>query len=158
MTANPLPAAGPPASQGRAADAPRAWRWLLAAWLAALAATLGALFIGEVMGQAPCNLCWFQRIFMFPLAVILGLAAFRGDFGIARYALPLAALGWLIALYHSLLYLGIVPAEVQPCGAGPSCSGEGMTIAGVIPLPLVSLAAFTTIAGLLSLSNRSTDP
>lgn len=144
--------------QGPLTNGTRSWQYLLAAWLVALVATLAALFIGEVMGQAPCNLCWFQRIFMFPLAVILGLAAFRGDAGIARYALPLAALGWLVALYHSLLYLGIVPAEVQPCGAGPSCSGEGMTIAGAIPLPLVSLAAFTAIAGLLSLSNRRTIP
>ena len=153
-----FPPAGQVADRPPRTDGARAWQYLLAAWLVALVATLGALFIGEVMGQAPCNLCWFQRIFMFPLAVILGLAAFRGDTGIARYALPLAALGWLVALYHSLLYLGIVPAEVQPCGAGPSCSGEGMTIAGSVPLPLVSLAAFTAIAGLLSLSNRRIIP
>lgn len=133
----------------------RAWRRLLAAWLVAMGATLGALFVGEVMGQAPCNLCWFQRIFMFPLAVVLGLAAFRGDLGIVRYAMALAALGWLIALYHNLLYFEIIPAEVQPCGAGPSCSGEAMSVADV-PLPLLSLAAFTAIAGLLPASVRRT--
>ncbi len=134
------------------------WVWLFSAWLVALAATLGALFIGEVMGQAPCNLCWFQRVFMFPLAVILGIAAFAGDLRVGRYALPLAILGWLIALYHSLLYLKLIPSPIQPCGAGPSCSGEGMTILGGIPLPLISLAAFTSIAALITLSHRRSDP
>ncbi|WP_288254060.1 disulfide bond formation protein B [uncultured Hydrogenophaga sp.] len=60
---------------------PRAahWAWLFAAWGVALAATLGALFIGEIMGMTPCLLCWYQRIFMFPLAIVLGIAAFAND-------------------------------------------------------------------------------
>jgi disulfide bond formation protein DsbB len=63
---------------------------LTAAFLIALAATLGALFIGEVLGQMPCTLCWYQRIAMFPLVPILGLSLWRGD-GMARtYGLPLA--------------------------------------------------------------------
>lgn len=53
--------------------------WLLLAWMIAVAATLIALFVGEILGQAPCNLCWFQRVFMFPLPIILGIAAFRAD-------------------------------------------------------------------------------
>ncbi len=52
------------------------WIWMMAAWGTALVSTLGALFIGEVMGMTPCVLCWWQRIFMFPLALILGMAAF----------------------------------------------------------------------------------
>jgi len=55
---------------------------LLAAWIVALLSTLGALFIGEVMGQAPCNLCWFQRSFMFPLAVMLAVACYISDTGV----------------------------------------------------------------------------
>ena len=66
---------------------------LTAAFLIALAATLGALFIGEVLGQTPCTLCWYQRIAMFPLVPILGLSLWRGD-GMARlYGLPLALAG-----------------------------------------------------------------
>ena len=53
------------------------WNLLLLTWLVALVSTLSALFIGEVMGQAPCVLCWFQRAFMFPLAVILAIASYR---------------------------------------------------------------------------------
>lgn len=130
------------------------WARLFAAWLVALAATAGALFIGEVMGQAPCNLCWYQRVFMFPLAVILAVATFREDAGVWRYAGPVAALGWLVAAFHSLLYAGIIPEAIKPCAAtGPSCSGADMTVLS-LPLPYLSLAAFTAIAVLLIPASR----
>lgn len=134
---------------------PHAWKWLFAAWIVALAATAGALFIGEVMGQVPCHLCWYQRVFMFPLAVILGIATFREDGGIWRYALPVAVIGWLVAAFHSLLFAGIVPEAIKPCGEGPSCSGADMAIVG-LPLPYLSLAAFTVIAVLLIPVSRRT--
>ena len=130
-----------------------AWPALFAAWLAALAASLGAIFIGEVMGQPPCVLCWFQRAFMFPLAIMLAIAAFRSDRHVVPYGLALAAGGWLVALYHLLLYAGFIPAPIVPCDGGPSCSGESMRIAGV-PLPLLSLAAFSAIFGLLLMFQR----
>lgn len=135
-------------------DAPN-WAPLFFAWVIALAAALGALFIGEVMGQAPCNLCWFQRAFMFPLAVLLAIAAFRGDAGIWRYALPLAVIGGAIAAFHALLYAGVIPEAIQPCGQGPSCASADMTILGV-PLPYLSLAAFAGIAVLLLPIRRRT--
>lgn len=128
--------------------------FLLAAWLVALSATLGALFIGEVMGQAPCNLCWFQRAFMFPLALLLMVACLSGDFGVWRYALPLAGIGWLVALYHLLLFSGVIPEEIKPCGAGPSCSSADTVIFSWVPIPALSLAAFTAIIGLLDLVRR----
>lgn len=124
---------------------------LQAAWVVALAATLGALFVGEVMGQAPCVLCWYQRIAMFPLAILLGIAAFRGDRGVRVYALPLAVPGLGIAAFHSLLYAGVVPEAIEPCGAGPSCASADMTILGGLPLPFLSLAAFAAIVLLLIL-------
>ena len=135
------------------------WALLFASWIIALAATLGALFIGEVMGQTPCVLCWHQRIFMFPLAVILAVACFRSDSGIWRYALPLAVIGWGIALFHMLQYVGLIPAALTPCSAGgPSCSGEGMAILGGLPIPALSLTAFTMIASLLALIARRSSP
>lgn len=130
------------------------WGLLLMAWGIALVATLAALFIGEVMGKTPCVLCWFQRAFMFPLVVILAVGCYISDFGVWRYALPVTVMGWLIALYHSLLYLGIIPESIKPCGAGPSCSSADMMIFGSIPLPLLSLGAFTLIAALLVLIRR----
>lgn len=132
------------------------WSLLLVAWLLAVAATLAALFIGEVMGKTPCVLCWFQRIFMFPLAVMLTIACYRADFSVWLYALPLAVIGWVIALYHCLLFVGVIPEDLKPCSAGTSCSGADMLIFGSVPLPLLSLAAFTAIALLLVLIRRRT--
>lgn len=130
------------------------WVMLFLAWLIALAATLGAIFAGEVMGQTPCLFCWYQRIFMFPLAILLGVAAFRADGGAFAYGLPLALIGGLFAAYHSLLYAGIVTEAIRPCTqGGPSCTDAAMTMAG-LPLPYLSLAAFAAITILLFLSRR----
>jgi Disulfide bond formation protein DsbB len=127
----------------------RLWTLLTLAWLIALVATLGALFIGEVMGQMPCTLCWYQRIAMFPLVLVLGLAAYRGDGAVWRYALPIAAFGLVIAAYHSLQYAGVLPVPIIPCQASaPSCSGEGMLVAG-FPIPYLSTLAFAGITLLL---------
>lgn len=133
---------------------PAGWTTLFVAWVVALVATLGALFIGEVMGQAPCLLCWFQRVFMFPLVLLLGIALYRNDSGIWRYALPLAGIGLLTALYHLLLYAGIIPQAIQPCGAGPSCSSADLNVIGFVPIPLLSLLAFAGISGLLLILAR----
>jgi disulfide bond formation protein DsbB len=135
------------------------WWLLLLAWLIALVSTLSALFIGEVMGQAPCVLCWFQRAFMFPLAVILAIACYRSDFSVWRYALPLACIGGLLAFAHVLLYAGLIPQPIQPCTAtGPSCSGAGMTIFGGVPLPGLAMFAFVLIVILLVVIRRRTTP
>ena len=130
--------------------------WTLAAWVVALVATLGALFIGEVMGMMPCLLCWYQRIFMFPLALILGMAAFAEDRRGAVYALPLALGGAAMAGYHSALIAGWVPQWWVPCGAGPSCSEQNLEILGGIQIPWLSLAAFIAIAILLVIDLRKT--
>ena len=120
----------------------------------ALAASLGALFIGEVMGQVPCRLCWYQRAFIFPLAIILAVASFRDDHAVWHYALPLAVGGSLIAAFHTLLYAGLIPEAIEPCGRGPSCASADMTLLGVLPLPYLSLAAFAGITTLLLLIQR----
>ena len=122
------------------------WHWLMAAWAIALVATLSALFLGEVMGMTPCLLCWYQRIFMFPLALILGMAAFAEDRRGAVYALPLTLGGAVVSSYHTALVAGWVPKWWVPCGAGPSCSEQSLEILGGIPLPWLSLLAFMAIA------------
>ncbi len=124
---------------------------LAAAFLFALAATLGALFIGEVLGQMPCTLCWYQRIAMFPLVPVLGLALWRGD-GMGRvYGLPLALAGVGLATWHSGLYAEILPAPVVPCTQdGPSCTGDAQMIFG-LPIPNLSLIAFVAILACLIL-------
>ncbi|EYC50055.1 disulfide bond formation protein [Hylemonella gracilis str. Niagara R] len=132
------------------------WTLLFAAWLIALLASLVVLFVGEVMGQAPCNLCWFQRAFMFPLAIVLGVASLRADAGGWRYALPLAGAGLLVAGFHSLLYLGLIPERITPCSQGLSCTSADMTILGGLPLPMLALVAFGAIAVLLFLARSRT--
>lgn len=128
-----------------ARHARRSWTWLTLSWATALVATLSAVFIGEVLGQTPCVLCWYQRIFMFPLVWVLGLACYRADYGSWRYALPLALVGSGFAGYHTLLYWRVIEPEIVPCSAEASCSGAGMTIFGFMPLPFLSLIAFTLI-------------
>jgi disulfide bond formation protein DsbB len=91
---------------------------------------------------------------MFPLAVMLAVASFFADARVWRYALPIAMFGWLIAAYHMLLYAGIIPAALEPCGDGPSCSSANMRVLGFVPIPLLSLAAFSAIAALLEIIRR----
>ena len=134
------------------------WSWLMAAWLLALLSTLGALFLGEVMGMTPCLLCWYQRIAMFPLAIILGMAAFGDDRRGAVYALPLALIGTALAAYHSALIAGWVPSWWVPCGEGPSCSRQNLVIFQNVQIPWLSLLTFSAIALLLTVYLRKTRP
>ena len=125
---------------------------LIGAWVVALCASLAVLFIGEVLGQMPCLLCWYQRVFMFPLAIILGLGLWWGDTRIGRYGVLLSLGGGAIALWHVGLYAGIIPEPIQPCTAtGPSCTDDNQLFVGV-PIPLLSLLAFALTATLSALS------
>ncbi|WP_025051234.1 disulfide bond formation protein B [Sulfitobacter noctilucae] len=119
---------------------------LTAAWVVALGSSLAVLYIGEVLGQVPCNLCWFQRAFMFPLAVVLGLGLWWEDYRVGRYGVALALGGAAIALWHLGLYTGILPERIQPCTAtGPSCTDDNQVFLS-LPIPLLALVAFGLIA------------
>ncbi len=134
---------------GATAPSPVVWPRLFAAWVIALLATAGALFLGEVMGMSPCVLCWYQRIAMFPLVLILGMGLFETDGRSVRYAWPLAWIGWGIALYHCMVFWGLVSEALTPCGQGPSCASAALQVAGWVPIPLLSVAALTAILALL---------
>ena len=127
----------------------RPWTLLLLAWIVSLVSTASALFIGEVMGMTPCVLCWYQRIAMFPLAAILGIACFSDDRRGAVYALPLALGGVAVAGYHTLLVAGLMPKAWIPCGAGVSCADQKLEILSGIQLPWLSLSAFLLVVVLL---------
>ena len=131
---------------------------LAGAWIVALASSLAVLYIGEVLGQAPCNLCWFQRAFMFPLAIILGLGLWWQDNRVGRYGVALALGGAAIALWHLGLYTGVLPEPIKPCTAtGPSCTDDNQVFLG-LPIPLLSLIAFVliTILSIFSLKEPRT--
>jgi len=124
-------------------------RLLFAGWVLACVATLGSLFFSEVMGIAPCVLCWYQRVFMYPLVVVLGVGLFASDNAVIRYAMPLATLGWVVAGYHFLVYTGYIPESLQPCSQGVSCAEINLRLFGFITIPLLSLATFSAIVALL---------
>ena len=130
----------------------QAWNLVFAAWLLASASTLGALFFGEVMRLPPCSLCWYQRIFMFPMALILPFALFPLNRSVIRAALPLAALGSLVAAFHVLLVAGVIPARLEPCKQGVPCSETVIEWFGFLNIPLLSFAAFAAIAALLTIA------
>lgn len=132
----------------------RNWTLLFACWLLVTGATLGSLFFSEIMDLPPCLLCWYQRIFMFPLPIILLLGLFPYDARVVRYALPLALVGGAIALYHTLLHLGIVPKTITPCRQGLSCSEAQLDLFGFVSIPMLSLLAFSAVIALLLLVKR----
>jgi disulfide bond formation protein DsbB len=125
------------------------WQALFVAWLIAASATLGALFFGEVVKLPTCVLCWYQRIFMFPLAVILPLGLFPLDRKLIRYGLALAVPGLLLAVFHQLLVAGVIPESIQPCTQGVPCSQTVAVWFGFVTIPLLSAAAFSAIIVLL---------
>jgi disulfide bond formation protein DsbB len=119
------------------------------AWIVAMLATVGSLYFSEVAHYDPCRLCWFQRIAMYPLVVILGIAAFRRDDGVRIYGQALAAIGAVIAGYH--LALEWIPAlDTGACGIGPSCTVVWFRALGFISLPFLALSAFLLILTLLT--------
>jgi len=122
-------------------------KYLLFGFIVVLIATLGSLFYSEIAGYEPCKLCWFQRIFMYSQAFLLGLALYKKDMGIAPYSLLLSAIGAVIAAYHYLLQLNIVPS--LPCSAvgySVSCSQIFVMNFGYITIPLMAFTAFLLLA------------
>jgi disulfide bond formation protein DsbB len=130
-----------------------AWMLVFAAWLVASVSALGALFFSEIMQLPPCALCWYQRIFMFPLALILPIGLFPFDRRVARYALPLAVVGWLCAVFQMLLVAGVIPEKLEPCVQGIPCSETVIEWFGFVTIPLLSVTAFSAIIVLLVLTH-----
>ncbi|MFP5342842.1 MAG: disulfide oxidoreductase [Candidatus Limnocylindria bacterium] len=126
------------------------------AWFVALLATAGSLFFSEVAGFVPCTLCWYQRIAMYPLVIILAVGAARRDGAAAVYALALALVGGLIALYHTALEW--FPAlDAGACSATTPCTLVWFRTFGVISLPVLALTAFALIAVILLIRIRHPD-
>ncbi len=116
------------------------------AWIIALVATVGSLFFSEVMQLPPCVLCWYQRIAMYPLVVVIGAGIIMRDTKLKSYALPLSLIGLAISIYHNLLYYGILPESIAPCTQGISCTTVQFQWLGFITIPLMALTAFIGIS------------
>lgn len=140
--------AGSASPDPRAEDT-RTWMLVFGAWLIATASTLGALFFGEIMKLPPCSLCWYQRIFMFPMALVLPFGLFPFDRNIVKAVVPLAGIGGLLALFQVLLVEGVIPERISPCRQGVPCSETVIEFFGFVTIPLLALVAFVAIGAML---------
>ncbi|KKI91516.1 hypothetical protein WQ54_14040 [Bacillus sp. SA1-12] len=114
-------------------------------WIASFIATLGSLYFSEILKYIPCDLCWYQRIFMYPLVIILGVAVFKKDASIALYSLILSAIGGCISIYHySIQKIDFLGEKSATCGIVP-CTGEYINWLGFITIPFLALVAFIII-------------
>lgn len=118
------------------------------AWIAALVAMAGSLFFSEVMELPPCILCWYQRIAMYPLVLIIGAGIVMRDPRWKYYTLPLSLTGLLIAIYHNLLYYQLIPESITPCKEGISCTTVQIEWLGFITIPFLSLVSFILVSAL----------
>ena len=120
------------------------------AWGVALVSTLGSLYYSEVANFPPCDLCWYQRIAMYPLPVILGIAAWRRDFGIRPYAIALASIGAAISIYH--YQLERFPDQTSlSCSVDVPCTTVWIWRFHYISIPFMALSGFALIVTLLLL-------
>lgn len=124
---------------------PETTAWLSAATLVASVATAGSLWFSLGLGLAPCDLCWYQRILMYPLVVVLGVATVEGRAAVARTALPLAGLGLALSAYHSYLQA----TQAQCTLGGPCATVQWQSPALGLTIPNLSLVAFALLAVLL---------
>ena len=126
---------------------------VLFCFLVASTATLGSLFFSEVMQFIPCSMCWYQRIFMYPLVVIFLLNLLYPDDKLFKYSFPLVSIGFFFALYHNLLMWKIIPESIVPCVQGVPCSTIYLDW-GFITIPLLSLIAYSALLLLLVIGKK----
>lgn len=118
---------------------------LYIAFIQSIVAFLGSMYFSNILMYPPCVLCWYQRICMFPLVLILGAGIMLKEKNIHAYVLPLALIGWTISLYHNLLYYKFIPDTLAPCTTGVSCTTKFIEYFGFVTIPLLAFIAFTVI-------------
>ncbi len=128
--------------------------YIFLSFIVASLATLGSLFFSEIMEFIPCSMCWYQRIFMYPLVLIFLINMLYPDERLVKYAMPLAFSGWGFSVYHNLLMFDIIPESIVPCVQGVPCSTEYINWLGFITIPLLSLISYSIIIILLLLIKK----
>ena len=128
---------------------------LLFAWITAIIAMGGSLFFSERMGFIPCVLCWYQRILMYPLVLLLGIAFYRNDRSIYKYVLSVSVLGMLVSSTHYALQKIPSMQEFSVCTSGVPCSGQYINLLGFITIPFLALLAFTIITIMMLVLRKS---
>jgi disulfide bond formation protein DsbB len=117
-------------------------------------ATLGSLYYSEVADFPPCRLCWYQRVGMYPLAVVLPIAAWRRDHQVRWYALPLALAGGAVSTYH-IAVERFPSLESGACEVTNPCSTIWVETFGYLTIPTMALSAFALVALLLAVPQES---
>lgn len=131
------------------------WEWkivqkkiengLLAIWTVAFIATLGSLYYSEVRGFVPCTLCWYQRILMYPIVLIAGVALYEKNGRAARTTMLFSLIGGSLSLYHyGIQKLAFLTKTAPTCGNVP-CTGQYVNYLGFITIPFMALIAFILI-------------
>ena len=124
------------------------------AWVISLIATIGSLVFSEILKFPPCVLCWYQRILLYPLVLIIAVGILRKDQNLPYYVLPLSITGMTIAAYHNLLYYSIIPESIAPCTLDISCITRFIEWFGFVSIPLLSLLSFAVITLMMILSRK----
>lgn len=115
-------------------------------------AMAGSLFFSEVMNLPPCVLCWYERIAMYPIVILVAIGILRNDRKLFISVLALSLPGLIISLYHNLLYWKIIPESIAPCTLGVSCTTQYFEWFGFITIPFMAMTAFTIITALALMS------
>ncbi|EOQ22336.1 hypothetical protein KQ1_05913 [Bacillus cereus BAG3O-1] len=118
------------------------------AWMIATSATVISLVFSEWMKLPPCDLCWYQRMAMYPLVLILGIGMFRKDPYVSTYAFPFVCIGLLIAVYQITIQ-AFPTSELKMCSVGVSCTEDYLNLFGFISIPMLSFVGFLAIIILL---------
>lgn len=132
-------------------------RGMMLAYLLSIAGLFGSLYYSEIVGYAPCVLCWYQRIFMYSNVFVLGLALYKGgDKNVIPYASILALIGGIVSVYHNALFLPAFQNTSSTCSpfSNVSCTEEYFTALGYINIPIIALTTFVTIIVLLKFANK----
>lgn len=116
------------------------------AWIQAVVATFGSLYFSEVMHFVPCVLCWYQRILMYPLLLIITVGILLRDSRLRLYVLPISFLGFAISFYHVLLQYGVISQGITQCTGAASCTTPWINWFGFITIPLLSFLAFSILS------------
>ena len=115
-------------------------------FVVALLSALISLFFSEILKFTPCLLCWWQRIFMYPMVFISAVSIIRKQKDLHYYILPLSIIGFLIGFYQNLLIWKILPEAIAPCTAGVSCIDQPFVLLGFITIPLGAMISFAIIS------------
>ncbi|MEX1216962.1 MAG: disulfide bond formation protein B [Acidimicrobiales bacterium] len=125
------------------------------AWAIAFVTTIGSLYYSKVQGYEPCELCWYQRICLYPWSVVLGIAAWRRDTTIKIYAIPVLCIGIIISAYHSWIQWFPPSTGTSFCSADAPCTTKFVNEFSFVTLPFMALSAAVFMVALLLASTPS---